>query len=162
MQTRLALVGALFTLSQAITEEETDNFGTTGMPEQNTGIVGTVSVTDNGDTWLFESNGVPDHDTATWPWPGVNPNSIEVKSNSYSLPKNPTVAESPSCLPGGPIAMAVNGVMMFNPWNAFDQNAVEGDTAEIFDQCDGHPDERGTYHYHKMPASCLFQVSDFW
>ena len=23
--------------------------------------------------------------------------------------------------------------------------------------CDGHPDPRGQYHYHKMPASCLLQ-----
>ncbi|PIK59079.1 hypothetical protein BSL78_03961 [Apostichopus japonicus] len=48
--------------------------------------------------------------------------------------------------------------MIFNPWDADGENAVEGEGAEIFDQCDGHPDMRGTYHYHKMPSSCLFDI----
>lgn len=157
MDLRLAIIVVCFTFSSAITEGEVENFGTTGMPETNTGIVGYVTVTDNGDSWRFESNGVPDHDTGEFP--GINPNAIVPQNNDYTLPKNPVFGSSPSCLPGGPIAMAVNGVAIFNPWNAFDENAVEGDTAEIFDQCDGHPDMRGTYHYHKMPASCLFEVS---
>ncbi|XP_071827083.1 uncharacterized protein [Apostichopus japonicus] len=155
MDARFAMFVICFTLSSALTDDEIADFGTTGMPESNTGIVGYVTVTDNGDSWTFESNGVPDHDTGLWP--GINPNSIQAQNNVYTVPKNPVFADSPSCLPGGPIAMAVNGVMLFNPWNAFDENAVEGDTAEVFDECDGHPDQRGTYHYHKMPASCLFE-----
>ncbi|KAJ8046287.1 hypothetical protein HOLleu_04908 [Holothuria leucospilota] len=56
--------------------------------------------------------------------------------------------------------MAVNGVIMYNPWDADGDNAVEGEGRERFDQCDGHPDKRGTYHYHKMPSSCLFEIEE--
>ena len=27
--------------------------------------------------------------------------------------------------------------------------------SQIFDLCDGHPDQSGRYHYHKKPTSCL-------
>ena len=81
---------------------------------------------------MFRSNGIPDHDTATWPWPGVNPNSITEQSYQYTLPMFPkSAAGGPTCLPGGPIGMAVNGLPLYNPWNAFSENAVEGDTAEV-------------------------------
>lgn len=137
----------------AITQAETQNFGTTGMPERNTGLVGTATVTSNKNQWVFESNGIPDHDTGDWP--GANPNEIKEQSYRYNLPKQPVVAASPTCLPGGPIGMAINGIPLYNPWTSGSENAVEGDTQEIFDLCDGHPDQRGQYHYHKMPASCL-------
>ncbi|KAJ8313537.1 hypothetical protein KUTeg_008098 [Tegillarca granosa] len=44
-----------------------------------------------------------------------------------------------------------------------DQNAVEGATAEVVDSCDGHTDESGVYHYHKLPKSCLYrhEVDEF-
>ncbi|XP_072041283.1 uncharacterized protein [Amphiura filiformis] len=154
-----AIVLAIALQCYAITEEETKNFGTTGMPERNTGLVGWVTVTEHmdGTKWIFRSNGIPDHDTATWPWPGVNPNFIREQSYQYTLPKTPRFATEATCLPGGPIGMASNGLPLYNPWNAFSENAVAGDTAEIFDLCDGHPDEPGRYHYHKQPASCLFK-----
>ena len=55
--------------------------------------------------------------------------------------------------------MATNGLVIYNPWTAESNNAVEGDTAEWFDMCDGHPDDRGSYHYHKQPSSCLISVA---
>ena len=33
-----------------------------------------------------------------------------------------------------------------------------GDYAEVFDSCDGHPQEHGIYHYHKIP-SCVYNSS---
>ena len=73
--------------------------------------------------------------------------------------RNPSVASQPSCIPAGPIGVATNGLVLYNPWTNQALNAVEGDTAETFDMCDGHPDERGSYHYHKEPSSCLFSVT---
>ncbi|XP_072029780.1 uncharacterized protein [Amphiura filiformis] len=143
--------------SHAMTKDETLNFGTTGMPERNTGLVGWVTVKRHPREalWILESNGIPDHDTGDWP--GANPNEIVEQSYRYNVPITPVVANNPTCLPGGPIGMAINGIPLFNPWNADSENAVEGPTQEIFDLCDGHPDPRGQYHYHKMPASCLLQ-----
>jgi len=50
-----------------------------------------------------------------------------------------------------PIGIAINGVAIFGPQNAEGQDAV---MVEMFDQCGGHPDPRGVYHYHRMP-DCL-------
>ena len=37
------------------------------------------------------------------------------------------------------------------------EDAVE---TETFDSCDGHPTDRGVYHYHKQPSSCVFSIVD--
>ncbi len=135
LDTRFMLVAALavyiFGQAHGITKDETLNFGTTGMPERNTGLVGWVTVTKHprDPVWIFESNGIPDHDTGDWP--GANPNEIIEQSYKYVLPINPKVATQPTCLPGGPIGMATNGIPLFNPWNADSENAVEGPTQEV-------------------------------
>ena len=28
---------------------------------------------------------------------------------------------------------------------------------ETFDDCEGHPQQRGAYHYHKLPEKCLMK-----
>lgn len=148
-------------LSQAITLEETRHFGTTGMPEGNTGKVGWVTVTenDNGKRWVFESNGIPDHDTGEFPVPGKgNPNYIIEQAYRQGVMKEPEIAAESSCLPMGPIGMAINGLPLYNPWNSDFDNAVEGTTRERFDMCQGHPDSKGRYHYHQEPSACLFNV----
>ena len=54
----------------------------------------------------------------------------------------------------GLIAVSRTGVAIFNPLTSSYKNAVEGSDAETFDNCDGHADPNGRYHYHKYP-SCL-------
>ncbi|KAK3096180.1 hypothetical protein FSP39_024106 [Pinctada imbricata] len=63
----------------------------------------------------------------------------------------------------GIIGLTRTGVAIFNPLNSDRQNAVAGSGAETFDSCDGHADNRGTYHYHKIPDSCLYrgEVDEF-
>lgn len=48
----------------------------------------------------------------------------------------------------GPIGVAVNGVVFFNP---FDQMA-EADAVWRLDRCCGHPSPTYQYHYHKYPV----------
>ena len=50
-------------------------------------------------------------------------------------------------LPGGPIGIAVNGVIFFNP---FDADSVEA--IWRLDRCCGHPSPGFEYHYHKYPV----------
>jgi hypothetical protein len=45
----------------------------------------------------------------------------------------------------GPIGVAINGVPFYNPYNAEGQDAAKN---EVFDECCGHPDQLGRYHYH--------------
>nr|XP_054770766.1 uncharacterized protein LOC129278645 [Lytechinus pictus] len=155
---RTLLVALGVALAHGITVEETAYFGTTGAPEGNTGITGWVTVTSSGSNWVIQSNNIPDHETGTFPG-NHNPNSILEQTVSRTVPKEPQVATTTTCLPGGPIGIAVNGIAIFNPWDADGENAVEGEGAEVFDMCDGHPDQRGTYHYHREPSSCLFDVN---
>jgi hypothetical protein len=80
-----------------------------------------------------------------------NPNSIRTQSERYSLPLHPKAAASPGCLSGGPIGVAKNGVAIFDALDAEDRDAV---AHEVQDDCGGHPQQQGMYHYHDIP-SCL-------
>ena len=112
-----------------------------------------VNITISGDKYVFESHGVPDHDHGPFPSDN-NPNTVAAQEHMYEVPKTTSVAEPPGCLPMGSIGMAINGVVLFNPYTAEGFNAVEGEYKETFDDCDGHPQMQGVYHYHKIP-SCL-------
>jgi len=80
-----------------------------------------------------------------------NPNSIGAQQRTYSLPLHPRAASSPSCLTGGPIGVAENGVAIFDALDAENRDAV---AHEVQDSCGGHPQQQGEYHYHSIP-SCL-------
>jgi YHYH protein len=99
----------------------------------------------------IESNGIPNHQTATYP-NEHNPNSILQQNYHFRIPLQPKFAEQTTKLPFGPIGVAVNGIPFYNPYNAEGRDAVFGPSAEVFDSCCGHPDPRGRYHYHKYPV----------
>ncbi|HEX8119941.1 MAG TPA: YHYH protein [Solirubrobacteraceae bacterium] len=80
-----------------------------------------------------------------------NPNAIAAQSLSYRLPAAPRRASRASCLSPGPIAIAVNGVPIFDGLDATNRDAVAHETQ---DACGGHPERTGSYHYHAIPA-CL-------
>lgn len=80
-----------------------------------------------------------------------NPNSISSHSVRDSLPRHPKKAKQASCLPMGAIGIAKNGVAIFNALDALDRDAV---AHELQDECSGHPQQQGLYHYHDIP-SCL-------
>jgi hypothetical protein len=110
---------------------------------------------DSADHRIITGNGIPDH--AYGPFPGRgNPNSVQQQSYQFRIPMAPRDAERAAPLPMGPVAVALNGIPFYNPYNAEGRNAVEGPYAEVFDACSGHPDPRGRYHYHQTPH-CLLQ-----
>ena len=79
-----------------------------------------------------------------------NPNSISAQTVSLALPKAKR-ASSPSCVNGGTVGYAANGVAIFNGLDAENRDAV---AHEIQDDCGGHPERSGTYHYHSG-SNCL-------
>lgn len=110
---------------------------------------------DSADHRVIVSDGIPDH--AYGPFPGRgNPNSVRPQAYQFRIPMAPREAERAAPLPMGPVAVALNGIPFYNPYNAEGRNAVEGAYAEVFDSCSGHPDLRGRYHYHQTPH-CLLQ-----
>ena len=107
-----------------------------------------------GDGFLtLKSKNLPNHPTAKFP--GFNPSYIQEMSRTYRLPLVPVLnsnavamddSDRNGALPMGPIGVAVNGVVFFNP---FDANMR--DATSIMDYCCGHPNPDNQYHYHKYP-----------
>jgi len=102
---------------------------------------------------VIRSQGYPNHATAVFP-NDKNPNAIRVQNFTFRLPLKPVRNRQITQLPMGPIGVALNGVVFFNPFERGGMNAVEGYSQEWLDSCCGHPEMRGVYHYHKFP-SCL-------
>jgi YHYH protein len=113
----------------------------------------------DGDRRIVQTNGLPDHPTGTFPIipsdPAYqydrNPNSIAQQPINFSLPAAPQFADSPSCLPQGPIGVLLTGAMFFNALDAGGRDAV---AHELQDSCSGHPNPNGIYHYHSL-TNCL-------
>ncbi len=115
----------------------------------------------DGDVRTIESNGVPvDMVTGTFPVAADdpafafdrNPNAIDEHTISVELPVSPDVAASPGCVPKGTIGVLANGVALFAPVDERNRDAVAYETQ---DQCDGHPQQQGAYHYHDIPSCVL-------
>jgi hypothetical protein len=109
---------------------------------------------------LLQGNGLPvDTPTGTFPVayddPAVqidrNPNAIVPRDIVLTIPANPSMALTTSCVPMGMIGVALNGVAMFNALDLGGRDAV---AHEVQDLCNGHPQMQGQYHYHG-PSACL-------
>lgn len=104
-------------------------------------------------------NGLPAHTSGIYPIAADseaykydrNPNSIQVQKIVFNLPANPTENSAAGCLPMGIIGIAKSGVAIFNGLDALGRDAAAHET---LDACGGHPERRGTYHYHNL-SSCL-------
>lgn len=100
---------------------------------------------------IIRSQNWPNHPTAIFP-NDSNPNSIKIQDFTFRLPLKPRLADKITTVPMGPIGVAVNGVVFFNPFEFGSMNAVEGYAEVWLDSCCGHPQQTGVYHYHKYPA----------
>lgn len=112
-----------------------------------------VRISHDSKCLIIRSQGYPNHPTAKFPNSG-NPNTILVQDFQFRLPLEPKLAQKVTRVPMGPIGMALNGVVFFNPFEAGGMNAVEGYSEVWLDSCCGHPQQHGVYHYHKYP-SCV-------
>ena len=114
-----------------------------------------VKVVNSDNLWLVESNGLPAHNmmVGITSWQQQVPTSQSyIGNNAWQIPANPVVAESPisakTQLYRGAIALAVNGVPIFNALNN------RGDDAYLVGELDewgGHAGRADDYHYHIAP-----------
>ena len=118
---------------------------------------------------VMYSRNLPNHPTATFPdrWRMLdgNPSYIQEQSNVWRIPINPKVKpdhiamnaqNENKALPMGPIGVATNGVIFFNPFD----HIFETDATWRLDRCCGHPSPRSQYHYHKYPVCVKTPWSD--
>lgn len=121
-----------------------------------------VTVSFDDTSMIIHSHGIPNHPTAKFPADrdsgNGNPNSIQEQNETFYIPLDPKVNirhivttrnNSNHALPMGPIGIAVNGVVFFNPFDMGNRDA-----SDLMDRCCGHPNQDNQYHYHKYPI-CL-------
>jgi hypothetical protein len=111
----------------------------------------------SGDSRSIMTNDLPSHPTGLFPimrsdpvysYDG-NPNSIKSQSLTFTLAANPTYG-SPNCM-GGQSGVMLTGVALFN---ALDAAGRDAGAWEVQDDCGGHPEKQGEYHYHTL-SSCI-------
>ncbi|KAA0272049.1 MAG: YHYH protein [Chloroflexi bacterium] len=120
------------------------------------------TITLQGDQRIFTGNDLPDHPTGNFPVSQSddayavdrNPNSIREQTVSFSVPANPSAAAQPNCV-GGEVGIMLSGVVIFNAFDAEGRDAV---AHEVQDDCDGHPQQSGFYHYHSL-SDCIEDTS---
>lgn len=114
-----------------------------------------VKVFKSGKYYLVESSGIPDHQMMvgikSWQQqvPTVQP---YFGKNAWSIPITPVISKSPISAKGhflrGAIALAVNGVPIFNALNNRGDDAL---LAGELDDWGGHCGRADDYHYHVAP-----------
>ncbi len=110
----------------------------------------------NSDTLFVESNGLPDHNMMvgirSWQQQVPLPQPF-TGSNAWQIPLKPQLARKPvsakTSLYRGAIALAVNGVPIFNALNNRGEDAY---LAGELDQWGGHCGRGDDYHYHMAPV----------
>lgn len=82
----------------------------------------------------------------------ANNNEITSTAVSLSLRATPRKLRRAVCLPGGPVGVFRDGVLLFRPLDPYGRDAV---AHEVLDRCGGHPDGAGLYHRHAVPSCVL-------
>lgn len=118
-------------------------------------FAGRVKVFKGSKYYLVESDGIPDHGMMigirSWQQQIPVPHPYS-GSNSWSIPIKPVVSKTPISNKGhflrGAIALAVNGVPIFNAYNNRGEDSF---LAGELDEWGGHCGRADDYHYHAAP-----------
>ncbi len=118
-----------------------------------------IAITLEGSDRVIRANNLPNHPTGVFPIARSdeafrydrNPNRIRAQEIVLTLPAEPAMAASPSCVPMGMIGFALSGAAIYS---AVDARGRDAPAYEMQDACQGHPQERGQYHYHDRSV-CL-------
>ena len=111
-----------------------------------------------GGVRTIATNDLPDHPTGTYPIAQSddayqydrNPGSISAQDFEFELPADPAIAASASCA-GGSVGIMLSGSVVFSAIDAGGRDAV---AHEVQDDCGGHPQNTGVYHYHSL-GDCI-------
>ncbi len=127
---------------------------------------GSASVACDATYAYVSSNSLPTHTMMN----GITATNLQVPvaqnflgTNGWKIPLNPVVASGTVSAVDGPIGVAVNGVLIFNPCKQ--GGCQNGDTKVLgeLDVCNGHAGRADDYHYHAAPV-CLMQgrAANYW
>ena len=127
---------------------------------------GSASVACDQTYAYVSSNSLPTHPMMN----GITATNLQVPvaqdflgAKGWRIPLSPAIAASTVSAVDGPIGIAVNGVLIFNPCKQ--GGCQNGDTKVLgeLDACNGHAGRADDYHYHAAPV-CLMQgrAADYW
>ncbi len=110
---------------------------------------------------IITTNDLPNHHTGLFPVGmhdparvyDANPNTISAQALTYMLAADP-VPGTPQCI-GGEVGVMTTGVALFD---GFDAGGRDAGAWEVQDSCDGHPQNKGEYHYHTL-SRCITDQS---
>lgn len=114
----------------------------------------------SGDTRTIATNDLPTHKTGVFPVESHdpayvydrNPNTIKSQLLTYNLNAKPDYG-SPQCV-SGEVGVMLTGVALFD---GFDAGGRDAGAWEVQDGCDGHPQDKGEYHYHSL-SRCITDI----
>lgn len=140
--------------------------GSTWDPDEKIAVAGsqmwsnaTFTMVNQSGERIFSGNGLPiNHPTGIFPIQSTdlafrydrNPNRIIPQWYHQVFTQNPTYNDPPSCM-GMEAGIMLTGVALFN---GFDAGLRDAAAHEIQDQCNGHPQQHGQYHYHSL-SHCI-------
>lgn len=155
----LALVGASIGIVTLATNAANDiaalacgasNFmKVTADPKNSAYPAPSLTVTCDNTNMVVKSNGIPNFEYVQ-----TNPNRLQAQNYTWNIPLVPTTGSSRSVPLGGVSAIAANGIPIFGPTEAPNDGYKDPYEQGILDFCNGHPAQRGDYHFHANP-SCL-------
>jgi hypothetical protein len=101
------------------------------------------------------TNDLPGHTTGTYPVQASdpayqydrNPNTISEQDVTLVVTRRPAYG-APQCM-GGQVGVMTTGALLFS---AFDARGRDAGAWEVQDDCSGHPQMQGAYHYHTLSA----------
>ncbi|MEM6382385.1 MAG: YHYH protein [Pseudomonadota bacterium] len=126
------------------------------------------SITANGSVRTITADGLPDHQTGSFPNQG-NPHSIEPQSYRFEMPVEPVATSTTTSTDEYVFGVASNGVI-FDPataefWNGdrssgWNYEAFGTQSQDLgLDSSNAHVQPNGAYHYHGIPEALLERLS---
>ncbi len=166
--------------STTSSSESTDDL-TAGFKQASWGSNVTVTYSDG--SLRYVSDGLPNHardaeyalpnaggqaiPTAATATAGKDP--TKAQSYDYTIPLTPKKASSTTPASLGVIGVMISGAALFNPYEGdgttvatqsnFSVKNSQGQDVWFLDDCNGHPNPMGAYHYHALP-SCVTSSVD--
>ncbi|XP_002737662.1 thrombospondin type-1 domain-containing protein 7A-like [Saccoglossus kowalevskii] len=138
-----------------LTDFELHQFRSNATVEFNTNETGNITIATetvgSQNYYVIVSNGIPDHQIGVFPQQPNFPYALQPQTYEMRIPQYPQVAVLPGCLPDGPVAMAINGVPMYSPFDSTGREAVTGQWRQEVDLCKGRVDFQGRYFYRTYP-----------
>lgn len=115
----------------------------------------TLSISCTPDMMIVASNGITNFEYIQ-----VNVGDMGVQDYQWQIPRNPVLADEPTAIPlVGPVAIVTNGLPVFGPNEAPQDDYGDPLLDNLLDYCGGHIGPNFMYHFHTPPV-CLYEVEE--